>query len=249
MATLSTYAPLLIRHLTLVSSIENDDLASVRDMPIRIATYRQGAAIIRQGDRPTECCVLLDGYLCREKHVVEGGRQILSIHLPGEMPDLQSLYLERMDHGMLALSPCTVAFIPHGAVEKATDDNPRLRAALWRASLVDASIFREWLAGVGARSADQRAAHLLCEVYFRARLRGFTADRAAAVPLTRRDLGEALGVSSVHVSRIVLKLRLMDAISVGRGVIYVKDWPKLKRFSNFDPSYLHLCVPVPADLS
>jgi CRP-like cAMP-binding protein len=248
MSTLSNNARTLGRWLALVSDVDEDDLALLAAVPMRAVSYRQGAAIIRQGDRPTESCLLLDGYICREKQVEEGRRQILSIHLPGEMPDLQSLHLERMDHGMVALTASSVAFIPHAEIKRVVDEDPRLRAALWRASLVDASIFREWLAGVGARSADQRAAHLLSEVYFRARLLGFAHERAANVPLTRRELSEALGVSSVHVSRIVLKLRMMGTINVTRGAILIENWPKLKEFSSFDPTYLHLRAPVPEDL-
>lgn len=229
-----------------MSEIEESDLSLLSALPARSVTYKAGAPIIRQGDKPRESCVVLDGYICREKHIAEGGRQLLSLHLPGEMPDLQSLHLEVMDHGLLALESSTLAFIPHAAVQKLVDEHPRVRNALWRASLVDASIFREWLAGVGARTAEERAAHLLCEVYFRARLLGFSHARAASVPLTRTELAEALGVSTVHASRVVLKLRTMKTISVARGAIIVEDWATLKEFCHFDPAYLHLCAPAPA---
>jgi CRP-like cAMP-binding protein len=163
--------------------------------------------IIREGQTPSECCVILSGVACHYKIVVGGRRQILSFHFAGDMPDLQSLYLSKMDHSLAVLTPAKVAFISHDVVRKLSEQRPTLAAAFHRQALIDGSIIREWLANVGRRLALERFAHLICECYERMRAVGLTDDVTFELPVTQAELGDATGLSSVHINRTMQSLR------------------------------------------
>ena len=123
--------------------------------------------IVREGDRPSIVCLILEGFACRYATVPSGRRQILSLHIPGDIPDLQSLFIKVMDHNLATLVPTKVALIAHDAMRNLIDRNHRVAHLLWRDSLVDAAIFRKWIVGIGRRTAYARFAHLVCEFAMR----------------------------------------------------------------------------------
>lgn len=230
----------LIRGLDLIAEIDESDRAALEALPLHPATVEPGEDFVRQGDMPKECCLLVEGFACRYKTMSRGQRQILSFHLPGDVPDLQSLYLEKMDHGLSALSRCRVAYIPHQALRDLIRNRPGICAALWKSTLVDAAIFREWLAGVGRRTAGQRMAHLFCEIMTRMRVRGIATARTYHLPITQADLADALGLSPVHVNRTLQELRRAGLITSRGKHFAVEDWDRLCAYGDFDPDYLQL---------
>ncbi len=163
--------------------------------------------IVRDGERPTDCCLLVDGFAFRSKTTVDGERQVLSLHIPGEIPDLQSLPLGVMDHDLTTLTPCTLGFIAHADMIELNRARPNLAAALWRETLIDASIFREWIVNVGRRSATARLTHLLVELHRRLEAIGLTKGGEFGLPVTQADLADCLGLSTVHVNRVLQYLR------------------------------------------
>lgn len=237
----------LIDALTLIAPLDEESKTALEALPVRIVRVSAGAELVRKGDQPSECCLLQQGFLCRHK-VLEGGRrQIVSFHLAGEIPDLHSLYLTQMDHGLAAVTPSTVAYIPHAAINALIDKHRLIGAALWRATLIDASIFRQWLAQMGRSDAAERTAHLICEVSLRTRMLGLSETHEFDLPLTQTDLGDALGLSPVHINRVLQDLRKSGLIATRGRHFTIGDWPALKRFAKFDPAYLHFRAPVPID--
>jgi CRP-like cAMP-binding protein len=237
----------LIDALTLIADLDTQSQAALETLPLRVVRVPVGAELVREGDHPSECCLLQQGFLCRHKELDEGKRQILSFHLPGEIPDLQSLHLQTMDHGLTALAPSTVAYIPHGSVQALIDENKQIAAALWRATLIDASIFRQWLASVGRSDAAERTAHLICEVALRMRMLGLTEGYEFDLPLTQTELADALGMSPVHINRVLQDLRAKGLIVTRGRHFTIGDWHQLKRLAKFDPAYLHFRKPIPGD--
>src|SRR5215204_2748790 len=156
------------------------------------------------------------------------------------MPDLQSLHLDVMDHSLSSFSACKVMFIAHETVRNLIHSCPRIGDAFWRETLIDASIFREWMVGLGRREAYGRVAHLLCELYVRLRSVGLSNGHAYDLPLTQAELGDALGISTVHVNRSLQDLRGEELITLQAGSVAVLDWDRLKEAGEFDPTYLHL---------
>jgi CRP-like cAMP-binding protein len=230
----------MLRFLETIGELSAEDRRLVQELPVRLQPFDEDADLVREGDRPGECCLLLEGLACRYKVLGEGQRQILSFHLPGEVPDLQSLHLGVMDHSLAALTPGLAGYIPHPALKEATRRSASLTHLLWRETLIDAAIFREWLAGVGRRTAHQRVGHLICELLVRLRALGLTDDHEMDLLITQAEIADALGLSTVHVNRVLQDLRRDHLIAQSGRRLRVLHWAGLKRASGFDPGYLHL---------
>lgn len=233
----------LLRRLTVVSKLDEPDIAALRSLPIAVRHWEGGRNIVTDGQRPKESCLVIEGFCVRSKTTIRGGRQILSIHIPGEIPDLQSLHLHVMDHDLITLTPSTLGFISHASLRALTHERPRVAEALWRDTLIDAAIFREWIVNVGQRPAPSRLAHVLLEL--RKRLWVVTGRPAAAdfeFPLTQEQVGEALGITPVHANRIIKQLRQDGIVDVSRGRAHVLDETQLEELAQFDDRYLHLDV-------
>ena len=175
--------------------------------PLAVKSVGPDQDIVREGDRPSECCLVVEGFACRYKLTAAGKRQIFSFHIPGDLPDLQSLHLKVMDHSLMTLTPCKLAFIPHQSLTDLLRKCPRVADVMWRDTLIDAAIFREWMMGIGRRSAYTRIAHVLCEVLVKMRAVGLRTERECELPLTQAEIGDALGLSTVHVNRSLQELR------------------------------------------
>jgi CRP-like cAMP-binding protein len=204
--------------------------------------------LVREGDKPSDCNLLLDGIVCRYKILEDGKRQIFSFHIPGDIFDAQSFLLETMDHSVASLTPCELALIPHTRMREITESYPRIARAIWKDTLVDAAIFRTWMASIGRRSAYQRIAHLMCEMVMKLHAVGLADDHHRINwPMTQNELGDALGLSLVHVNRTLQELRGENLISLESGVLVVHDWEALQRAAMFEPLYLHLKTPRASD--
>ncbi|MGQ7792833.1 Crp/Fnr family transcriptional regulator [Faunimonas sp. B44] len=230
----------LVRRLESIAEISEVERQALIELPMTVRDVQKGADIVREGDRPSECCLVLEGFVCRYKILAEGKRQILSFHPPGDIPDLQSLHLKTMDHSLGALTPTRAGFIAHSAMANLIDRHPRLGALFWRETLIDAAIFREWMVGLGRQTAIQRVAHVICEMAMRCRAVGLADERSFVLPVTQTELGDALGLSTVHVNRVLRELREADLAVMRTGTVTVLDWEGLRQMAEFDPGYLHL---------
>jgi CRP-like cAMP-binding protein len=164
----------------------------------------------------------------------------VAFYVPGDMPDLQSLHLQVLDNSLVTVTPCTVGFIQHEDLRRVCDRYPRITAALWRETLVDASIFREWVLNVGRRDAFSRMAHLLCELRVKLKAVGLAENDTFDLPITQSELADAIGASNVHVNWVLQELRAKGLIRSKRTQMIIPDWEKLKEAAGFDPLYLHL---------
>jgi CRP-like cAMP-binding protein len=231
---------ILFRKLRSISPLADDETQCLAALPFSARSVAADQDIVREGDRPSECCLVVEGFVCRYKLTHEGKRQIFSFHLPGDIPDLQSLHINIMDHSLMTLTPCKLAFIPHESLTELMHQCPRIADVLWRDTLIDAAVFREWMMGIGRRSAETRIAHLLCEVLVRMKAVGLANADACELPITQAELGDALGLSTVHVNRSLQELRGKGLITLRGSVLTVENWGGLKKAGEFDPTYLHL---------
>ncbi|MBV9394429.1 MAG: Crp/Fnr family transcriptional regulator [Methylobacteriaceae bacterium] len=213
---------------------------AVLRLPFTLKEVRADHDIVRQGDRPTQCCLVIDGFLCRYKMLPDGERQIVSFHVPGEIPDLQSLFLGKMDHALTTISPSTVAFIAHEAMNALIEGQPKIGRLFWRETLIDAAIFREWIVNTGSRDAYARIAHLLCELFHKLQAVGLTKGTSFGCPITQTEVADATGLSTVHVNRSVQELRGNRLIEWERGTCTILDLQALEDAAMFEPEYLHL---------
>jgi len=230
----------LIRKLESLGEMSEADRAALASLPAQVRTLEANEDVVRDGDAPSASCLLLDGFMHRYKVLPDGKRQILALHTPGDMPDLQSLFLRHLDHSLAASVPSQAAFIPHEALRALMREFPTLAELLWRDTLIDAAIFRAWIVALGQRSALSHLAHLLCEVFTRLRAVGLTEASSCNLPFTQAELGDALGLSTVHVNRTLQALRGEGLITLERGRLTILDWKGLAQAAQFDPAYLHL---------
>lgn len=201
-----------------------------------------GAArsLTRQGERPTACCLIVEGFACRYKALDDGQRQILSFHIPGDLLDLAGLLLGRMDYGVATLTAVRAVSVPNATLLDWIGRYPNLHGLLWRDTLLDTAVLREWVVNISRRSAYQRVAHLLCELVTRLHAAGLARDDACDLPITHVTLADATGLSVVHVNRVVRVLRSKGLVEPRGKALVALDWERLKRAADFDPAYLHL---------
>jgi CRP-like cAMP-binding protein len=235
--------PLLMR-LTAVSELNEAELDAILTLPFTLREVKAGWEIVREGDRPSQSCLVVNGVSCRFKILGDGARQIVSVHIRGDMPDLQSLFLEQMDHNLATMTPSLIALIQHRSLLTLIEQHPRIAGILWRESLIDGSIFREWIGNIGRRTAFARIAHLICEMFVR--YRAMDANDGMAIPFafTQTELGDAQGLSTVHINRVLKALKKNGLVSIRKKVLIVENWEELQKAGDFEPSYLHLRHPV-----
>jgi len=229
----------VIRRLRNDTKLDDHDIDAIRALPIHVKPIPAHTSIVLEGDRPSHCCLIISGFSVRSKTTDQGKRQILSIHIPGDIPDLQSLHLQVMDHDIRTLSQCTIGLIPHEALRSLTRSRPLIAEALWRETLIDAAIFREWIVNVGRRSAEQRLAHLALEMQARLTVVGMAGSDTYQLPMTQGDLADALGLTPVHVNRVMKSLRAHRLLDVKRSTVTLSDVNRLMALGDFNSTYLH----------
>lgn len=229
----------LIRKLEQFKKLSPEQKQVLQDAISDVVDYGPGEDIIGHGDRPDPLHLLLEGWAGRYKLLPEGDRHIMAYLIPGDIGDLHAALLGRMDHSIGALSRCKVAFIPQAVVAGIIDQNNGLAKALWWSSLVDEAISREWLVTMGARPADKRIAHLISEMFLRTKAVGLADGDSFEMPVTQEELGDTMGLTNVHVNRMLQQLRGDGLISTQGRRVTVHDFDALMQFADFDPLYLH----------
>jgi CRP-like cAMP-binding protein len=242
----STLEP-MVRKLEYWHKFDDDDRAAVLGLPHHVRTLEQNHYIVREFDRATHTCVLLSGFAMRHKIVAGGARQIVALHMKGDVVDLQNSLLAIADHSVQMLTAGKVAMIPREAVSRIAFERPNVGKAMWLDTLVDASVFREWIANVGRRNARTRVAHILCEFSLRLKVAGIGEQNGYEMPMTQEQLGDATGLTSVHINRTLKSLEADQLITrtTPRSIV-VGDWRKLAEAGDFNSAYLHLHQADPA---
>lgn len=195
--------------------------------------------LIREGDRPGPVFVMLEGWAFRYKILPEGGRQIVAFLMPGDTCDMHVAVLAHMDHSIQTLTPARVAMISRSDMHEMVTTRPNIAHALWSTQLVDEGTMRAWIVSMGRRSSEQRVAHLMCELYVRARNIGLITGNELELPLSQVVLADALGMTPVHINRIIRKLRLAAILEIARGKLLIRDAARMVAVAGFDANYLH----------
>jgi CRP-like cAMP-binding protein len=228
-------------------TLSANDRAALLALPHTLKVLKRSHYIVREYDRAMHSCVLLRGYAVRTKIVAGGARQICSVQMKGETVDLQNALLGKADHSVQMLTAGQVAMIPREAIEQIAFERPDVGKAMWIDTLIDASIFREWIANVGRRNARTRIAHLMCELALRLKVAGLGEQTNYEVPMTQEQLADATGLTSVHVNRTIKALEAEALIERSNPrSITIGDWKKLAETGDFDSNYLHLKDHEPA---
>lgn len=219
-----------------LSAEDVDALARATARSRKIAARKD---LIREGDRPGPVFVILDGWACRYKILPSGTRQVLAYLMPGDSCDLHVGLLAEMDHGIQTITPALVATIDRGDMDALLERHRAIEKAMYVAQLVDEGTMRAWITSMGRRASIERVAHLMCELYLRARNIGLAPDTEFALPLSQLLLADSLGMTPVHLNRVLKELRLSGAMTLRRGSLLITDPSKLIQIAGFDENYLH----------
>ena len=230
----------LISRLRAIASLGDADAALIENLPMKVRHVADHQDIVQDGQVLDQCCMLVDGFLFRQKSGPQGKRQILSWHVPGDIPDLYSLHLNPVDHTITALGPAVIAFIPHDAFLAMLARSEALVRIFWRETLVDSAAFREWAINLGRRDAITRIAHMICEVLTRLQVVGLAHENEFSFPASQVDISDATGMTPVHANRMIQQLRATNLIQWEGPRIRVTDFAGLRALGEFDDSYLHL---------
>lgn len=228
-----------IDKLSSFGQLDPDDIARLAEATSQPQTYTQRHDLIREGDRPGHVFVVLDGWACRYKILPSGTRQILAFLMPGDCCDLHVGLLEQMDHCIQTITPALVATVSRVEMDAIMSENPKIAKALYIAQLVDEGTMRAWITSMGRRTSIERVAHLMCELYLRAINIGLPSEPELALPLSQALLADSLGMTAVHLNRVLKELRLSGAMTLQRGSLLISDAAKLVQIAGFDENYLH----------
>jgi CRP-like cAMP-binding protein len=233
---------------SLLLNLESRDIVSEEEKSLLRSIITRGRQfeidedLVREGSRPTYSTLMLEGFAARYKVLDDGSRQITSLHIPGDFVDLHAFPLKIMDHGIVALSPCRVAFADHSALKTVTETVPHLTRLLWLSTLIDGAIHREWIVAMGRRSKKAHLAHLICELYVRLQVVQLTNEQSFHLPLSQVELADVVGISVVHLNKTLQSLRREKLVTWINRTVTIVDWEALKEFAEFNPLYLNLSV-------
>lgn len=219
--------------------LSDEDRAAVMALPSTARSFNKDSYLVREGESAPDCTLLLKGFCYRQKLVRDGSRQIIAFHIPGEFIDLESCLLRTADHNVQALNRVEAALIPKAALLELMARHPAVGKAMWVDTLIDSSVFREWVVNVGRRDARMRIAHLLCELATRLEASGQRVADAYGFPVTQEQLADATGLTAVHTNRTLQTLRREGLISLSSQTLTVLDWERLRDVGDFNERYLH----------
>lgn len=229
----------LLRKLELFGPLPDDDRQMLDEVVKKRRSVPAKTNIIQEGDAPTDVHLVFSGFACRSKLLPNGKRHIFAYLVAGDFCDLHVFILKAMDHTIETLSPCEFVEISRARVLELTS-RPAIARALWWANLVDEATLREWLVNLGQRDAIHRIAHLFCELHLRLDSIGLVTGDEFSLPITQAEIGETMGLSTVHVNRALQDLRRDGLLAFKSGQLVIPDVARLRQMSDFNPNYLHL---------
>ena len=230
----------LTTKLSSFADLADDDRATLDQLGRNARSFKAGHELIHEGSRPEEVFLLVEGWACRYKVLPDGKRQIVAYLIPGDLCDINIFILKTMDHTIKLLGGAKVATIPKDMIKALLLERPAISQALFWATLVDEAVLREWLVNIGQRDAYERTAHLFCELWSRMSQVGLVAGNEFALPLTQEELADTVGLTGVHMNRMLQRMRRDGLIVLADRRLRIPDIDRLRRIAAFEPNYLHL---------
>lgn len=233
---------LFVRRLSAHSTLSSQEAAEICALPATPVTIAAHHDLVRLGQTVNHACLVSEGLIGRFGQTEDGARQFVSLHIPGEMVDLPSVMMPQSMTALNAVAASTVFKIPHENLRDLGFRFPAIAAAFWRDCVLDARIVSQWLINVGRRDARSRMAHLFNEMAVRYHMLDQSDGQTFRLPMSQEQLGDALGLTPVHVNRTLMALRSDGLVEFDRGKVRIADRQRLARVGEFDPAYLDLAV-------
>ncbi|MFC3217636.1 Crp/Fnr family transcriptional regulator [Tianweitania populi] len=220
------------------ASLSEDDERALRALCMNVDKFDPQNDVTMEGDKPKSIKLVLEGWACRYKLLENGKRQIISLFLPGDMCEPYMTLPQFMDHSLGTLTPVTVARVSPEVIKAVARERPQIEKALWWDLLLAMAMGRESIVTLGRRSASERLGHLFCELHVRLDKVGLVDGLGYEMPLTQSNLGDLLGMSTVHVNRSLQELRAAGLVTMHGRRVTILNLEGLRSTSLFDPTYL-----------
>jgi CRP-like cAMP-binding protein len=234
-----------VNRLTLRSLLSEDEVSALLALDGQIAKVAAHVDFIRLGEPVDHSCLVVSGLVGRFGQNSDGLRQITSLYIPGDMCDLLSVVSPKSAWGLAALTSTTILRVPHAHLRQVAAKYPGVAEAFWRDCVADGSMFSEWVVNVGRRDAISRVAHLFCEMGVRCEKAGLGSRLSYPLPLTQPDLGDATGLTGVHINRMLKELRARSVVELRSGMVTIHNWHQLARIGEFEAGFMLLDGPAP----
>ncbi|TCP29345.1 Crp/Fnr family transcriptional regulator [Sphingomonas sp. BK235] len=230
---------LWLQRLMLRSPLSQQDQDIVRSFPGVIRKVDGTRDIVRLGERTSHVSLVVDGVVARFGQTADGNRQFTAFFIRGDMADLHAAVMPVVSSPLQSTCPTVLFQIDRQVIRTAAAQSPSLAKAFWCDCVTESQIGAEWLVSIGRGSALSRIAHLLCEFACRYGVMSGERDRFPLL-LTQAHIGDAVGLTAVHVNRTIRALRESGSVIAEAGQVTIRDWDLLRRQGGFDPGYLHL---------
>lgn len=230
----------LIRLLSVQGELSLEDQRAIFSIPMTLRSFASGDFIGKEGRSFSTCAILSRGFAVRQKITELGDRQIVSIHGPGDGLNLQNAFLEFSDYDIRSVEDCVVSLVEPAAIRTLAAERPAVAHALLIGAFTEASTAREWMLNIGRRSGRTRLAHFLCEYLDRISFRRHPADGKYEIRLSQEQIGDATGMTAVHVNRMLKALQSEKLIKQLGRFLTVPDMTALMDAGEYNSRYLHL---------
>jgi CRP-like cAMP-binding protein len=226
-----------IHQLTKHTILTEAEQEALWGLPATDGGIHRNETIIQREAVVKNSCIVVQGLVARANHSEEGGRQITSFYVPGDMPDLHTLMRPRATFSLHAICESEILLIPHVALRNVMKTFPAVTEAFCREMVRASDLAAEWVVNVGMRPAKQRLAHIFCEMAVKTGM-AQDVDAQFSFPVTQTTLAEATGLSTVHVNRSIQSLRKEELLRFEQGEVYIPNWQALVKAAGFDSAYL-----------
>jgi len=231
---------LFLKRLLIRSALTADEQKAILSLTGDKQRFAAHADIVNPGDTVDSACLVAKGLIARYDQMLDGHRQITSFYIAGDMCDLHSVVAPKASWSISAISAVTIIRVPHRQLSERCLRYPAIAMAFWRDGTVDASIFAKWVGNLGRKNARARIAHVMCELGMRIEAAGLGTRTSFELPITQERLGEATGLTTVHVNRTLQEIRGEGLLSFRNGQAEIHNWNALAEAAEFDPAFLML---------
>lgn len=222
------------RKLSAYVDLSPGDLSELEAVYNRRRKFPAGQDLIHQGQNNQSAFILVQGWVCSYVILTNGARQIVAFHVPGDLLGLRSALFCGSDHSVEPITDIEACEVLVSDLMDAFSKTPKLAAAVLWASSRDVAMLVGNLVGMGRRTAAERTAHCLLELGARLHEVGLGEKQGYACPLTQYHLADALGLSAVHVNRVLRDMRDAGMMTFHKGQVSFDDFDRLVAFADFD---------------
>lgn len=229
-----------VQRLGALSALSEDDVAALLTLRGDLARLRGNVDIVSPGESFDHACLVVNGIVARFVQLNDGSRQFTAFHLPGDIADIHRVATRAAGSALQTLSTATVVRVAAQDLKRIALASPTITQAFWAYAAVDAAVLTQWAVNVGRRDAKSRMAHFLCEIGVRSESCGLGSRDEFILDASQAQLGDALGLTSVHVNRTLKALRESKLLSIDGRIVRITNWLSLAAMGDFDPAYLQI---------